>query len=71
MEQFGIGEAARRIRISPTRLRQLEQIGAIPAPRRAAGRRIYSDEEIERLVAWYTRHRKERRERETSREVPR
>ncbi len=55
---YSIGAVAVRLGLSPARLRQLEQEGVIPQPRRlASGLRTYSERDIallrERLA---TRH---------------
>ena len=48
---YQIGEVAARVGLSPARLRQLEQSGVLPVPRRIAGggRRLYSEAEIAAL----------------------
>jgi DNA-binding transcriptional MerR regulator len=53
---FSIGPVAVRLGLSPARLRQLEQAGVIPQPRRvASGARLYTERDIallrERLAA--------------------
>lgn len=49
---YGIGTVAARVGLSPARLRQLEQAGVLPLPRRlASGLRLYSEEDIAVLRA--------------------
>ncbi len=49
---YGIGVVAARLGFSPARLRQLEQAGVLPLPRRlASGLRLYSEEDIALLRA--------------------
>jgi len=43
---FHIGEAARRLRVTPKHLRNLEREGRIPLPRRDFNGRIYTDADI-------------------------
>jgi len=47
---YSIGAVALRVGLSPARLRQLEQAGVIPHPRRlASGLRTYSERDIRTL----------------------
>ncbi len=49
---YGIETVAARVGLSPARLRQLEQAGVIPLPRRlASGLRLYSEGDIAVLRA--------------------
>lgn len=45
------GDVARRLGISPERVRQLENAGKLPAKRTASGHRIFRTEDVERLAA--------------------
>ena len=47
---YSIGAVALRVGLSPARLRQLEQAGVLPLPRRlASGLRTYSERDIRTL----------------------
>jgi molybdopterin-binding protein len=50
-EGYLLGDAARRLRVSPDTLRRWERAGKLTATRDGAGRRRVSREEIERLAA--------------------
>ena len=58
---YSIGMVAARVGLSPARLRQLEQAGVLPLPRRlGSGLRLYSEGDIAvlraRLAARKTAH---------------
>ena len=48
---YHIGEASRRLGVSPEHLRTLERAGRIPQPRRDFNGRIYTEFDIELLRA--------------------
>ena len=50
MEEFEIGEAARRAGIRPSAIRYYESIGVLPSPRRVNGRRRYDDDVLKALM---------------------
>src|SRR6266550_4226214 len=45
-----IGELARRSRLSASTIRYYEEVGLLPAPRRASGRRTYDEDAFDRLL---------------------
>ena len=52
MEKTGhIGEASRRLGVTPTHIRTLERQGRVPAPRRDFNGRIYSEIDLRILQA--------------------
>jgi excisionase family DNA binding protein len=53
---LGLGEAARRLGVYPDTLRRWTNNGKVPCVRDSAGRRLISDEDIDKLA----RERKER-----------
>jgi DNA-binding transcriptional MerR regulator len=49
-ESYGISEVCARTGLSPRTVRYYEELGLLPGVRRrAGGRRVYGDEEVERL----------------------
>ncbi|MCH8995426.1 MAG: MerR family transcriptional regulator [Chloroflexi bacterium] len=50
MEDFAIGDVARRVGVQPSALRYYESIGILPAPRRVNGRRRYGAAILQRLT---------------------
>lgn len=49
MDEFAIGEVARRAGIRTSALRYYERIGLLPAPRRVSGRRRYDERAVQML----------------------
>jgi len=49
MDEFAIGEVARRAGIRTSALRYYERIGLLPAPRRVSGRRRYDERTVQML----------------------
>jgi DNA-binding transcriptional MerR regulator len=49
-EFFSPGDAARKLNLSTSRLRQLEQLGELRACRDSAGRRFYDSTEIAEFI---------------------
>ncbi len=50
MEDWGIGEVARRAGIRPSAIRYYESVGLLPEPRRVSGRRRYGPDVLTRLT---------------------
>jgi MerR family redox-sensitive transcriptional activator SoxR len=51
MEEFTIGEVARRARLQPSTLRYYERVGLLAAPKRVNGQRRYPPDVLQRLAA--------------------
>ena len=49
MDEFAIGEVARRAGIRASALRYYERIGLLPAPKRVSGRRRYEERTVQML----------------------
>ena len=45
-----IGELARRAGLAPSTIRYYEEVGLLPRPARASGRRVFGEETLDRLL---------------------